>query len=139
MKREHRRGINLKWPGKQIPLSAIHSKPLQHIQLFRPFNALCNHQTSYFMREADETSGQCTPFLIRIDRVSKTHIKLDDLGLEIEDVPHAGIACTSIINRQFRASATVRLQPNDKSFVILDRSMFSDLQDQTGEITNAIK
>jgi hypothetical protein len=69
----------------------------QHIQLFRPFNALCNHQASYFMREADEASGQCTPLLICIDRVSKTHIQLDDLGLEIEDMPHAGIACTSIV------------------------------------------
>jgi hypothetical protein len=77
------------------------------------------------------TSGQCTPFLICIDRVSKTHIQLDDLGLEIEDMPHAGIACTSIVNRQFRAPATVRLQPNGKSLVILDRSMFCNFQDQT--------
>jgi hypothetical protein len=39
---------------KANTMSAIHSKPLQHIQLFRPFNALCNHQASYFMCEADD-------------------------------------------------------------------------------------
>src|SRR5258708_18642929 len=86
--------------GKKVALGQIHAQARQSVEFLGCLHTLGNHHASYLVREAREALGQRTAAAVGIDILRDAHVPLDHVWVQMQDVPHAGVAGPRIVDCQ---------------------------------------
>jgi len=84
-------------------LRRSHAQLAQCVQLASGFHSLGNDVGADFVSERNQGGGKRASFAILVDRSREAHVQLDEVGLDTQDVPHAGVAGAGIIDGYFYA------------------------------------
>jgi len=87
-----------------VPLHFVDADGAQRCEFGLGFDALRDDAAADFVRKRDQAFGESALTRVAVYVARQAHVELDDVRLQIQDVPHASEAGTSVVDGKKGAS-----------------------------------
>ena len=114
--------------AEQVALTLADAKCLEHGKFACGLDSFCKNGRAGFVTEKDQRGRQCPAGGIAVDIARQTHVELDDVRRQLDDMLQAGIACARIVDGEPKAGLAQGIQCLAQGAIIVDRCVFGHLQ-----------